>query len=256
MKDAFIIGYGHVGKATAKALDIPYWFDLKGSTIDLKEGAKKKWCFICLPTPTDEKGGQSAAIDTIRDYIKQIKELGGNCIFVIRSTVLPGTCRALAEMTGAVVCSAPEFLSEATFIEDALRPKMKVFGADKPQYADALAELWKNIPAKFEIKTDTITAEMIKYTFNTFAVTKVVFANQIYDACQVVGANYDKIYHILRYHPWGSKHHLRVFDKGGRGAGGHCLPKDIKAFAKMFNSRLLELVSELNENYLIESKKD
>lgn len=256
MTDAFLIGRGYVGQATEKALNIPYYFDLKGSNITLEEGAKLKWCFICLPTPTDEKDGQSKAIEVIRDYIKQIKGLGGNCIFVIRSTVLPGTCKALMEMTGAVVCSAPEFLSEATFIEDALKPRMKVFGAEEPQYLKALSDLWKHIPCKLEIKTNTATAEMIKYTFNTFAVVKNVFANQIYDACQVVGADYNKVHHALHFHPWGSKEHLRVIHKGGRGAGGHCLPKDLKAFAKMFNLKLLKVVDELNTNYLTESKKE
>lgn len=253
-EDCFVIGNGIVGQATRKALDIPYYFDLKESNITLNEGAKKKWCFICLPTPTDEKESQAKAIDVIRDYIKQIKQMGSP-IFVIRSTVLPGTCRALAETTGAVVVSNPEFLSESKWEEDAIHPRIKVIGADDIAIRRGLVSLWQRIKCKLEVTTDSTTAEMIKYVMNTFAVVKVVYANQIYDACDKVKADYEVIHHVLHSHPWGSKEHLRVIDKGGRGAGGKCLPKDIKAFAKFSSSPLLDLVKRLNEEYLTKSKK-
>ncbi len=253
--DCFIIGgKGIVGMATAKALGIPYYFDLKESNITLEEGAKKKWCFICLPTPTDPNGRQKKAIEPIRDYINQIKQMG-NPIFVIRSTVLPGTCKALSETTGAVVVSNPEFLSESRWEEDAIHPRIKVIGADDIAIRRGLVQLWQGIPCKLEITTDSTTAEMIKYVMNTFAMTKVVYANQIYDSCEKVGADYEAIHHVLHSHPWGSKEHLRVIDKGGRGAGGRCLPKDLEAFVKFSGSPLLDLVKRLNQDYLTKSHK-
>ena len=86
--DAFVIGgLGIVGQATRKALNIPFYFDKKESNITLKEGSKKLFCFICLPTPTDERGEQQG-IDEIREYVRQLKDLGGRNIFVIRSTVI------------------------------------------------------------------------------------------------------------------------------------------------------------------------
>jgi nucleotide sugar dehydrogenase len=255
-ENAFILGLGMVGKATQKALEIPYFFDLKESNISLDEGAKKQWCFICLPTPTDEKNGQGKSIEIMYEYIKQIHSYGGSTIFVVRSTVLPGTCRALCERTGAVVVSNPEFLSESTWEYDELHPRMKVIGSDFPPASRELKEVWRHIPAKIEINTDSVTAEMIKYVMNTFAVSKNVFGNQIFDACNIVGADYEVIHKVLHEHPWGSKHHFRVIDKGGRGAGGRCLPKDIKAFAQWSNLKLFKVLEEINTQYLHTTHKD
>ncbi len=253
--DSFVIGHGFVGKATMKALNISHFFSRSESNISLEEGAKKQFCFICLPTPTDREGQQTEGRKVIHDYIAQMKDYGTRCIFVIRSTVLPGTCRALSEELGVMVASNPEFLSEETWEEDAVKPRILVIGADSPAVSIPLVDAWKNTKCKIRITTDTITAETLKYAFNMFMVTKVVYANQIYDICERVGANYKVIREALHEHPWGSKHHFKVMHKGGRGAGGHCFPKDLKAFAKFSNSKLLQTMEELNNEYLGKSGK-
>lgn len=250
IEDAFVIGNGIVGSATRKSLGIPYYFDLKESNISLQEGAKKQFCFICLPTDTDREGQQTASRKVIHDYIAQIKEYGGRNIFVIRSTVLPGTARASAEEFGVMVASNPEFLSEDTWEEDAVNPRMIVMGADSQAVHVALINAWKDVKCKLRVSTDTVTAETLKYAFNTFGVTKIVFANQIYDICQKNGADYEIIHQALHAHPWGSKHHFKVEHKGGRGAGGRCFPKDLKAFAKYSDSKFLKVVEEINNEYL------
>ena len=103
MDDAFVIGgRGMVGRATMKMFDIPHCYDRNSSNITLKEGAKKLFCFIALPTPTDGRGVQGG-MDEIRGFVKQLKQLGGRNIFVIRSTVIPGTCKNLAESLDVMV---------------------------------------------------------------------------------------------------------------------------------------------------------
>lgn len=255
MDNAFVLGMGFVGRATAKALEIPYYFSRSKSNITLKEGSKKLFCFICLPTPTDDQGQQTEARKVISDYIKAIKEFGGRNIFVIRSTVMPGTCRALAEEHGVMVASNPEMLSEDTWEKDAVKPRVKIIGADDIPSRNALVNAWKHVKSKIEIVTDTVTAETLKYVYNTFFITKIVFANQIYDICQKNGADYKTIRKALHLHPWGSKHHFKVLHKGGRGGGGHCFPKDIKLFAKYSNLPLLKEVERLNIKYLQKSGK-
>lgn len=254
-EDAFIIGYGMVGRATARALNIPWYISRLQSNINLEDASKKLYCIICLPTPTDENGDQDESVKVIYEYIQKIQQYGGKNIFVIRSTVLPGTCRELAKITDAMVVSNPEFLSEATAEEDAMHPRIKVIGADDQSALMMVKKLWQSVPCKLEIETDTVTSEMIKYTFNTFSAVKGVFANQIYDACLKNGADYKKIHYALHNHPWGSREHLRPVDKGGRGIGGRCIPKDLLAFTTFTNSPFLEIVQELNNDYLEESKK-
>jgi len=255
-EDCVVIGgMGMVGQATRKSLNIPYYFDLKESNISLEEASKKLFIFMCLPTPTEENGGQEKSVQIMRDYIQQIKGYGGRNIFVIRSTVIPGTCQALARDYEVMVCSNPELLSEDTWERDAMHPRVIIIGADDIPSKNALVELWKPLLVKDRVVTNTVTAEMLKYAFNTFFITKIVFANQIYDICEKVGADYKVIREALMAHPWGSKHHFKVIHKGGRGGGGHCFPKDIKAFAKWSNLPFFKKVEELNTKYLQGSQK-
>lgn len=256
-EDCVVIGgMGMVGQATRKSLDIPYYFDLKESNITLNQASKKLFIFLCLPTPTDEKGRQDEPIKVMRDYVRQMKELGGRNIFVVRSTVIPGTCRALAKEFDVMVASNPELLSEDTWERDAVHPRMTIIGADDVPTKNAMVDLWSKVRTKRTVVTDTVTAEMMKYAFNTFFITKIIYANQLYDICQTAGANYKDIREALMSHPWGSKHHFKVVHKGGRGGGGHCFPKDIKAFAKWSNLPFFKEVEKLNIKYLTESKKE
>jgi UDPglucose 6-dehydrogenase len=255
MEDALVIGgRGMIGGATMKALNIPYCFDIKDSNISLKEGAKKLFCFICLPTPTDGRGLQQG-IDEIRAIIQAVREFGGRNIFVIRSTVIPGTCRNLAETLDVMVVSNPEFLTERTWRKDVMKPEMIVIGADDVPTRNAVLGIYKRFKLSRKVVTDTVTAETLKYAFNTFYATKVVWANQLLDICQINGAKYKDIQRALHRHPWGSGNHLRAIHNRGRGAGGRCLPKDLEAFAKYANSDLLKEVQRLNRKYLQKSKK-
>lgn len=253
--NAVVIGYGVVGKATAKAFDIPWHYDPLDSNITLEEASKKQFIIFCTPTPTGAKGEQKG-IDIIDGYIKQIKEYGGRNIFIIRSTVLPGTSRHLAEENGVMVGFSPEFLSDKTAEYDASHPMFVVLGADSIPVKIAMENFWKKFKIHNFVVTDTVTAEMIKYTFNLFFLTKVIFANQIYDACQLNGANYRTIKEALYAHPWGTHHHLKPIHKGGRGGGGKCFPKDVKAFSRYSNSKFFKLIDEINDEYLQASRKE
>ncbi len=255
MTFGFIIGFGFVGKATAKSFGVNKYLDLKDGNITLADGAHLDYCFICLPTPTSKTGRQTRALSVIRGYIKRLTQLGFKGIFVIRSTVLPGTCRALAREFSARIASCPEILSEATWAHDALHPGAVIVGADDPATRKQVMDLWRKIPCDLRISTDTVTAETLKYAFNTFFLTKIIWANQFYDFCRQNGADYDVIRDALTRHPWGSRHHFQVVHKGGRGGGGHCLPKDIKVFSKYSHLKLLKLVDSLNDSYLHSTHK-
>jgi nucleotide sugar dehydrogenase len=237
-----------------KALNIKYQFSLDEQNITLEEAAKKQFIIFCTPTPTNTKDAQEG-VDIIDGYIQQLKEYGGRNIFIIRSTVLPGTCKNLAEKYDVMVVHNPEFLSEDTWEHDAMSPSQIVIGADDVPSRIAVTNLWKGFNKTRFIITDTVTSEMIKYSFNLFMLTKVIWANQIYDICQRNGADYNTIKEMLYAHWWGTHHHLKPIHKGGRGGGGHCFPKDVKAFAKYSNLKLFQVINELNDKYLQESQK-
>jgi UDPglucose 6-dehydrogenase len=250
MDDACVIGgLGMVGKATAKALSIPYYFDLLGSNITLEEAAEKRFIFICLPTPTIK-----GRCDTheLSEVIKQIKDYGRQNIFVVRSTVNPGFCSNLSTVLGVRnVVHVPEFLTEATWEEDIKTPDIVVIGADSKDYREAVEGVYR---ARYQrgveiILTDSITSELLKWAINGFYATKVVYANEIYDFAQKIGANYEVIKDTMYKRKWIGKNHLNIWRGDQRGAGGKCLPKDLEALAEMSQSSLLLKVLERNDLY-------
>lgn len=252
-----VIGWGTVGKATARTFNIEKYYSRSDKNITLAEAARCRIIFVCLPTPVEEGKYH------VKDITKIVRELAKqpgfeNSLVVIRSTVYPGYNKFLQSSLGIKnIVSNPEFLSEDTWKEDADRPVMVVVGADDPKQGEKLMGLYQGrFKYNKPILTDTVTAELLKLAFNAFFVTKVIFANELYDYAQKRKANYETIKQALQGHPWGSKNHFTVFDKGGRGASGKCLRKDIAAFSHMVgHSAFFDIVHYRNEELLKESKK-
>jgi len=84
-------------------------------------------------------------------------------------------------------------------------------------------------------------AEMGKYASNLFGTMKVVFANIVYDYCQAFGIDYEKVKEIVEEDHRIGPSWLRTPHEGGRGAGGHCFPKDLSAMIKFGEERINQL---------------
>ena len=80
---------------------------------------------------------------------------------------------------------------------------------------------------------------MVKYFTNCFLATKVSFANEMYQLCEGLELDYDKVveYSILDSR-LGNSHWAVPGPDGDFGYGGHCFPKDLQA--------LLSLTEDLN----------
>jgi UDPglucose 6-dehydrogenase len=127
---------------------------------------------------------------------------------------------------------------------------MVVIGCDNPKYGEVIRGLYQGRYKYIEpIVTDTITAEMIKLVLNNFFSLKVGFGNEMHDYAQKAGANYEVVKKALETAPWGSKNHWEVYYKGKRGIHGHCLPKDLEAFATYTGSLILKAVRDVNSKY-------
>lgn len=246
--NAVVVGYGIVGKATATAFGIKEYYDLNSQTVSLNSCANFRYIFICLPTPTIFG---RCFTDDIGACISRISKKGKNNIFIIRSTVTPGTAKRIHEQTGAIIVSNPEFLSAATLKEDTINPLLAVVGSDHVDARDEVAGLYRGRYKYIEpIITDNTTAELIKYALNVFFATKVTFANELYDFVQDIGGNYETIRGVLEKHPWGSKNHFQVVYKGKRGIQGHCLPKDLEEFANATDSPFFKTMHTMNRRFI------
>jgi UDPglucose 6-dehydrogenase len=229
-------------------------------TTDYKRGvAKSKVCFIGVPTPQREDGScdtsyVAAAARSIAENMNEPK------VIVNKSTVPVGTAALVTSIVREVqskrnvqipfdVVSNPEFLKEGAAIQDCLKPDRIVIGADNPQ----AAEIMKQIYAPFTINHDKIivmdvlSAEMTKYAANAMLATRISFMNEIADICKKVGANVNEVRKGI-----GSDSRIGYsFLYPGVGYGGSCFPKDIRALIAIAQevgaaSQILEAVDETN----------
>lgn len=254
MNNSCIVGYGTVGKATAEAFGITKYYSRKNKNMELEDIKNFKYVFVCLPTLVKEGKYQ---VNDIIAVLNKINEVNPEAIIILRSTIYPGFCKSIQKSQGIKnLVFNPEFLSEDTAIEDAKKPMLIVVGSDNPKARQDVVALYKGRFSYIEpVETDSITAEFIKICLNGFFSLKVIFANQIFDYAQNIGANYETFAKVVQAHPWGSKNHFQVFHKGGRGAGGKCLRKDLEALAEYSDSMLLESTKEINDMLLEMSGK-
>lgn len=256
-----IIGVGYVGGAVCA------WFERKRQyTLHLydkftglgsvAEVNKAQVIFICVPTPfTHGRGFDDRAV---LDALKNVKP---GKIVVIKSTILPGsTERYQKQFPKLRILFNPEFLVARTAVHDFLYPNRQIIGYTKKSRGLA-KEVMALLPkASYQKILPATEAEFVKYFGNTFLATRVIFANQVYDLCKKIGANYNAVMEGAGADPRIGTSHFRVFADGQRGYAGACLPKDVKAFVWLakklkVNTDLLAAVDTLNEKLWRANKK-
>lgn len=237
-----IVGYGIVGQAVAYGFsnyDIHVYDKFKPSDTLATVVKNSEFIFVCLPTPikSDESGIDLSIIEENIKYITKYTN-GTDKIVVIKSTVIPGTTAKLsAKYPRSIFCFNPEFLREASFLQDFVNTERIVIGGDNDSIFRRLSSLYQSIMPSVPIyNTDSTSAEMVKYMANCYLATKVIFANEMYDICQAIGVKYEEVKKMTVADKRITDTHLDVTTN--RGFGGKCFPKDLlalRAFAKSIN---------------------
>ena len=250
-----VIGQGYVGTAIKLGFQDHYnvvtydKFDLGKSThskiSDLVEEAKV--IFVCVPTPMRKDGTCYTGI--VEEVIREINETADDHIVVIKSTVPPGTTdRFNHEFSNVTVIFNPEFLTEENFLDDFKNQNRIILGGSR-KGTNKLRQIYSKVfPKAVIVKTGDKHAEMVKYFTNTFLATKVSFANEMYNICEQIGIDYDKVVEYAIYDERLGKSHWAVPGPDGDfGFGGHCFPKDLSAIINKFDTYgLLESVEDVN----------
>jgi len=231
------------------------------ATVDVREAVMdSEVSFISVGTPSGLLDYIDLKyIDEVSKGIGEImKEKKDYHLVVVKSTVVPGTTEhsvlpLLEKHSGKKagddfgLAMNPEFLREGKAIEDFMKPDRIVIGGIDERSTVVLEELYKAFDCPI-MKTNPRTAEMIKYSTNSFLVTKISFINEIGNICKQLGIN---VYEVAK----GLGMDSRVSPKflnAGLGFGGSCFPKDVKALvgkAKEVYYRpiILNAALELNE---------
>lgn len=230
-----IIGQGFVGNAIYQKFKNYYnikTFDIKGMIYcnsNEQETLNNDIIFICLPTPMNEDG--SCHTDIVEAAIKRVFEFGVAKTIVIKSTIPPGTCAKWNKQFKSIdVVFNPEFLTEANAVQDFENQTRIILGGPRNSTTKLKTIYSKVFPKATIVKTDSTYAEMVKYVTNSFLATKVSFANEMYQICNGLNVDYDKVIEYACYDERLGKSHWNVPGPDGDfGYGGHCFPKDVQA---------------------------
>ena len=235
-----IVGYGVVGRHMEQDIrrsghECPM-YDIKG--IDTREDVNAcDAVFVCVGTPQGADG--QADLSAIHDVFTWLRVP----VAIVRSTVPPGTTDRLP---GHVVF-CPEFIGEGVNPPySAMRqPPFLIIGG-KPEARErarvAFAHLY-NSECEF-IYTDAVTAEVAKYAENYFLALKVTWANEMFDICQAVGADFGQMMGAVTHDYRIGRSHTHVYPDD-RGWDGRCLPKDTAALLDAVGADIAPLLAEV-----------
>ena len=194
--------------------------------------------FIAVGTPAGEDG--SADLQHVLAAARAIAErMREPRLIVNKSTVPVGTADRVREAIAQVlqarglpalafsVASNPEFLKEGSAVQDFMRPDRVVVGADDPQAAQTLHQLYAPFMRNRDrlIVMDVRSAEFTKYAANAMLATRISFMNELALLAEKVGADIEMVRKGIGSDPRIGTHFLYP----GTGYGGSCFPKDVKA---------------------------
>ncbi len=256
-----IIGNGFVGEAQAFAFspvsDIKiYDIDPLKSTHNLKQTHDSDFVFVCVPTPMYDNGNQN--LEFVEKVFKHATE---KPIYILKSTVLPGTTDKLKETYSQLkIVFSPEFLTERTSKLDMLTQNRIIVGGKKSITSQVRKIYELRFKNKNVIETDSKTAELIKYMNNSFFATKVAIMNEFKLLSDKLGTNWGDALNGFASDGRVGDSHLDVPGPDGKlGYGGKCFPKDVNAliyFAKNLDIELYTISGGWKTNLQVREQRD
>lgn len=212
--------------------------------------------FITVGTPNAPDTGRPN-LSYMQSAIKELALLMTEYkTIVIKSTVPIGTAREMKALMANLnlqanfgIVSNPEFLREGHAVYDFMNPDRIILGFEddvlksnldinnlndpKSHSKTIMEQIYapfstKNVPI---LNTNLESAEVIKYTANSFLAVKIAFINEVANLCEKVDGNIETIATALGLDPRIGPAYLKV----GPGFGGSCFPKDIQALVALGN---------------------
>lgn len=218
---------------------------------------------VCVGTPSGVDGSHNMSfiVQVTRQIAQAVKPGRAEPLTVVyRSTMRPGTIDQIiapifrttlgeeAETLIELVYN-PEFLREASAIDDYFHPPKIVIGTHDGQPSARMTALHAGIEAPVFV-TGFREAELTKFVDNSWHAVKVAFANEIGRVCELLDVSASTVHEIFV-----SDRKLNIspyYLRPGGAFGGSCLPKDVRALQYIAaevggNAQLIEALIRSNE---------
>jgi UDPglucose 6-dehydrogenase len=196
---------------------------------------------VAVPTPQAKDG--RCDLSALMEVVGSVAQLANkNTIFIIRSTVIPGTHQQVLNTFKSlhrediIVVSMPEFLALGSAIKDMEKPRRIILGSHHQDVFSIVKNMYGYPTDVPYVITTPETAELIKYASNTLLATKVSLMNEISQISEAVGAEIESVIEGIGLDPRIGPHFLNP----GLGFGGSCFPKDLKALHMLAKDHQLE----------------
>ena len=237
-----IIGKGTVGDAVYRGLQQQghqlSFYDVKHPETQLSDVLNTQCVFVCVPTDSDAQGDCDVSI--VNSVVAELHTAGYAGLVCIKSTISPGTTDRLQSQYPAMrICCAPEFLRARLALADFVyNHDVLVVGSRRLSDFELIKKIHGFIP-RSTVCVKPVEAEITKYFNNVHHAMQVTFANIAYEVCQQLGADYDAVYNAIIKRDCINPHYLQA-NPNLRGFGGHCLPKDTRAWSQLCEKLGLE----------------
>ena len=184
---------------------------------------------IAVPTPYDHRTKKTDARYVTAAVSEVLEVCPKGAIIVVESTISPSTIdrfvRPVVEAKGKKIgedvhlAHAPERIIPGNMLYE-LEHNSRTIGADSPEVAAKVQQLYASFCQGEIVRTDIRTAEMTKVVENTYRDVNIAFANELAKICREDGMDVYEVIRIANKHP-----RVNILTPGP-GVGGHCISVD------------------------------
>ncbi|HEY0021086.1 MAG TPA: nucleotide sugar dehydrogenase [Longimicrobium sp.] len=247
-------GRSHVLDVPAEVLASFVEGGLVEATTELPRLAECDAISICVPTPLNKTKDPDLSYVIAAAHAVHFALRPGQLV-ILESTTYPGTTRDVllpileeSELRAGddfFVCFSPERVDPGN-PKWHTRNTPKVLGGVTPACSEAGVALYSRVFDTIVPVESAEAAELVKVYENTFRMVNIALANELAQACDVLGVDVWGVIEAAATKPFG----FMKFTPGP-GLGGHCIPLDPhylswKMRTLSYKTRMIELASEIN----------
>ena len=229
-----VVGIGVVGGAVRHGLlklghQVPFHDKAKGTAIE--DVLDTELVYLCVPTPKGPDGACDTSV--VESVVAELAQRSYGGVIAIKSTIAPGTTERLQQRhPDCTLCHVPEFLRERAAVVDFTdHHDLCIIGTDSDRVEQLVRDSHGHYPRKF-CRLRPIEAELAKYFNNVYNAMLITFANDFYEVCKTLGADYGALKAAMVHRDHIQDRYLDC-NENLRGFGGMCLPKDTSEMASL-----------------------